>query len=74
MDIALPEDKVHELADIIMTHVTSTIKELRRLFLVEDIVDSLKVRPPHVYIVFVTSGCVELGRDSRGKYKSPLYC
>jgi hypothetical protein len=42
MDIALPEDKVHELADLVMGHVTSAIKELRRLFLVEDFVDSLK--------------------------------
>ncbi|ELT94128.1 hypothetical protein CAPTEDRAFT_163753 [Capitella teleta] len=42
MDIALPEDKVHELADLVMTHVSCIVKELRRLFLVEDFVDSLK--------------------------------
>ena len=43
MDIALPEDKVHELADLVMGHVTCAVKELRRLFLVEDFIDSLKV-------------------------------
>jgi hypothetical protein len=44
MDITLPEDKVHELAAIVMGHLSCTVKELRRLFLVEDFVDSLKVR------------------------------
>lgn len=42
VEIALPEDKLHELADIVMKNVTCTMKELRRLFLVQDMVDSLK--------------------------------
>lgn len=42
VDIALPEEKVHDLADVIMKHVSCALREFRRLFLVEDIVDSLK--------------------------------
>ncbi|XP_047362452.1 reticulon-1 isoform X2 [Vespa velutina] len=42
LDLTLPTEKVHELADIAVAHVNATISELRRLFLVEDIVDSLK--------------------------------
>jgi hypothetical protein len=41
-DVALPEERLHQVADAIMKNCTSTIKELRRLFLVEDLVDSLK--------------------------------
>jgi len=41
-DVSLPEDRLHEVADAVMKGSTNTIKELRRLFLVEDLVDSLK--------------------------------
>ncbi len=44
MDCALPADKVHKLADHVSEHVSSNIRELRRLFLIEDLVDSIKVR------------------------------
>nr|XP_050863013.1 reticulon-4 isoform X2 [Vespula vulgaris] len=42
LDLTLPTEKTHELADIAVAHINATISELRRLFLVEDIVDSLK--------------------------------
>lgn len=42
MDINLPEDKAQDALKTICTHINSTAKELRRLFLIEDIVDSLK--------------------------------
>ncbi len=42
-DINLPEERVHDLADHIMKHATCCVSELRRLFLVEDMVDSIKV-------------------------------
>ena len=42
MDITLPEGKVHQAADIVVKRSTETLRELRRLFLVEDLVDSLK--------------------------------
>jgi len=42
MDLTLPEDKVRELSTTVLTHFNSTVSELRRLFLVEDLVDSLK--------------------------------
>jgi hypothetical protein len=41
-EISLPEDKVHQVADLIVKHASCTLHELRRLFLVEDLVDSLK--------------------------------
>jgi len=41
-DVSLPEERLHQVADAIMKNSTSSIKELRRLFLVEDLVDSLK--------------------------------
>lgn len=41
-DISLPEERLHQVADVIMKNSTSSIKELRRLFLIEDLVDSLK--------------------------------
>jgi len=42
MDIDLPADRVHDITDLVLKHVTSCLKALRRLFLVEDLVDSLK--------------------------------
>jgi len=42
VDIALPDGKVHEAAQIVVKRSTETVRELRRLFLVEDLVDSLK--------------------------------
>ena len=42
-DISLPEDKVHHVADCVMSHGSAVLRELRRLFLVEDMIDSFKV-------------------------------
>lgn len=42
LDLTLPADKVHEVADVAVAHVNAAITELRRLFLVEDFVDSFK--------------------------------
>jgi hypothetical protein len=42
MDIALPEDKTHRAAEHLVSTATRAVSELRRLFLVEDMVDSLK--------------------------------
>ncbi|XP_072525911.1 reticulon-4b isoform X2 [Salminus brasiliensis] len=41
-DVALPAQLVHKYSDIALGRINSTIIELRRLFLVEDLVDSLK--------------------------------
>nr|XP_055068957.1 reticulon-4a isoform X1 [Misgurnus anguillicaudatus] len=41
-DIAVPAEMVHKYGDMSLVHVNACIKELRRLFLVEDLVDSLK--------------------------------
>lgn len=44
-DTNLPSEKVHEATDVIVKQINSTVTELKRLFLVEDLVDSVKVRP-----------------------------
>lgn len=41
-DVALPQDKVENITKIAVAHLNGTILELRRLFLVEDLVDSIK--------------------------------
>lgn len=43
MSIDIPEDKAREALTDVLSHINCTIKELRRLFLIEDLVDSLKV-------------------------------
>ncbi|XP_077055843.1 reticulon-4a isoform X1 [Siphateles boraxobius] len=41
-DIAIPTETVHKYSDTVLVHINTIVKELRRLFLVEDLVDSLK--------------------------------
>lgn len=41
-DISLPQDKVKEISEIAVAHANAAAIELRRLFLVEDLVDSIK--------------------------------
>uniref|UniRef100_A0A672QYC7 Reticulon n=1 Tax=Sinocyclocheilus grahami TaxID=75366 RepID=A0A672QYC7_SINGR len=42
-DVGISSELVHKYGDTALAHFNSLIKELRRLFLVEDLVDSLKV-------------------------------
>ncbi|XP_031835310.1 reticulon isoform X2 [Nomia melanderi] len=42
LDLTVPAEKVHEVADVAVAHANAAVSELRRLFLVEDFVDSLK--------------------------------
>ncbi|XP_022070184.1 reticulon-1-A isoform X8 [Acanthochromis polyacanthus] len=41
-EVALSEDMVHKYSDMVLAKLNKTISELRRLFLVEDLVDSIK--------------------------------
>lgn len=43
MDTNLQPEKVHEATDVLVGQVNSTVSELKRLFLVEDLIDSFKV-------------------------------
>jgi len=43
MDISVPSDVVHKFADEVSEHLLCAVSEVRRLFLVEDMVDTLKV-------------------------------
>lgn len=42
MELVLPQDKVEQAATVSVAHVNASILELRRLFLVEDFLDSAK--------------------------------
>ncbi|XP_072391452.1 reticulon-1-A isoform X3 [Diabrotica undecimpunctata] len=42
LDISLPQEKVKQITEVAIAHVNAAIVELRRLFLVEDLVDSIK--------------------------------
>lgn len=42
IDLTLSPEKIQQVAGVAVTHVNAYIAELRRLFLVEDLVDSLK--------------------------------
>ncbi|XP_036396503.1 reticulon-4a isoform X3 [Megalops cyprinoides] len=41
-DVDLSQEVVHKYSDMTLARINSSLKELRRLFLVEDLVDSLK--------------------------------
>lgn len=41
-DLSLSQDKVKEISEIAVAHLNAIVTELRRLFLVEDLVDSIK--------------------------------
>lgn len=43
MEISLSPDQISKYADKILLYSNTCMKELRRLFLVQDLVDSLKV-------------------------------
>lgn len=42
LDVSLPQGKVQEVSEVAVAHVNAGVVELRRLFLVEDLVDSIK--------------------------------
>ncbi|NXW89483.1 RTN4 protein, partial [Alopecoenas beccarii] len=41
-DVAVSEELVQKYSNVVLGHLNGTVKELRRLFLVDDLVDSLK--------------------------------
>ncbi|NXY68908.1 RTN4 protein, partial [Glareola pratincola] len=42
-DVAVSEELIQKYSNVVLGHLNGTVKELRRLFLVDDLVDSLKV-------------------------------
>jgi hypothetical protein len=42
LDVSLPQNKVKEVSEVAVAHINAAVVELRRLFLVEDLVDSIK--------------------------------
>ncbi|XP_075563531.1 reticulon-4 isoform X4 [Pelecanus crispus] len=41
-DVAVSEELIQKYSNVVLGHINGTVKELRRLFLVDDLVDSLK--------------------------------
>ncbi|NXS98776.1 RTN4 protein, partial [Jacana jacana] len=41
-DVAVSEELIQKYSNVVLDHINGTVKELRRLFLVDDLVDSLK--------------------------------
>lgn len=50
MEITLSQDQISKYADKILLYSNTCVKELRRLFLVQDLVDSLKVS--QTFVIF----------------------
>lgn len=42
IDLTLSPERIQQVAGVAVTHINAYVAELRRLFLVEDLVDSLK--------------------------------
>ena len=42
IELVLPQEKVQQIATVGVAHVNAFLAELRRLFLVEDLIDSIK--------------------------------
>lgn len=42
VDLTFSQEKVTQVSEVAVAHVNAAITELRRLFLVEDLVDSIK--------------------------------
>lgn len=60
LDTNLPQEKVHEATDVIVKQMNSTVTELKRLFLVEDLVDSVKVSGTAFLSIFARCSLAEL--------------
>lgn len=58
VDIALSADQISKYVDKTQLYVNSTMKELRRLFLVQDLVDSIKVKTQPEFKLGITLFCV----------------
>lgn len=41
-DLTLSQERAQQIAGVMVTHINAYVAELRRLFLVDDLVDSLK--------------------------------
>ena len=56
LKIELKDEVVQDAAENIAKHLNNCTRELRRLYLVEDYVDSLKVNFSYIYRVPTSSG------------------
>lgn len=69
-DLALSQEKVQQLSTVAVAHVNALVTELRRLFLVEDLVDSIKFGVvlyclTYVGAIFNGMTCVIIGKKEK---------
>jgi len=55
IEITPPNDKVHQFVDVAMKHVNAIVLKLRSVFLVEDIIDSIKFFAFFYFLTYVGS-------------------
>jgi hypothetical protein len=55
MDLALEGDKAQEVCGAIISHLNRYVNQLRRLFLVEDLVDSAKFGAVLYFLTYIGS-------------------
>lgn len=53
-DVSIPPEAFRKHVDCSLTHINRALKQMSRLFLVEDLVDSLKVKNNHHFILKLT--------------------
>ena len=51
VDIAPSSDKIHQIAESVIQHANPVLQKARSILLVEDIVDSIKVRSYHLELI-----------------------
>ena len=67
LDLTLSQEKVQQLATVAVAHVNALVTGLRRLFLVEDLVDSIKFGVLLYWLTYVGAlfngmTCVMIGK------------
>lgn len=55
--MSLSQDQMQSYAEKVQNYINSILKELRRLFLVQDLVDSLKVLNKENTLLFLINKC-----------------
>lgn len=51
-EVAVPQERIHTQVDVCIEHATALFLHLRHLFLVEDIVDSIKVNNTYMRLFY----------------------
>lgn len=67
-DVSVPPETFRKHVDASLTHINRLLKQLRKLFLVEDLIDSLKVS-----LGVCPSACLSVSRHSPLRVSDPRF-